>query len=77
MTYITILFVSHKDKPDLYNQVLEKCQEISRIDSTFTVKERPEGEGIEIHSDTKDRAYRRGGWFKWRYGLNYQVITGE
>lgn len=67
MSWVTVLFSKAPE-------VLAECKRLASIDESFkyTVKE-----GVEITSDSRNRAFKRGGWFYRRYNVFYQVLKAE
>lgn len=73
--YLTILFVSRKEDPDLYKRVVDVCNYCLERDKEFSFGERENGEGIVIRSLSKTQAYKRGSYFHKKFPeVYYQVV---
>jgi hypothetical protein len=76
MPWITILFIAEKDDPKRFAKViaaLNYCVQKDRF-KNFRYEVQKGGEGIRLYSAFRDVAYRRGSYFKKKFGINYAVM---
>jgi len=79
MTYITILFISEKDDPEKFKQVLDALNYCVAHDryKNFKYEVQKEGEGIHVFSPNYKQAKARGGYFLSKFEIHFQVIKKD